>query len=103
MARETKTLTVVQCAKLGAELPALDRPPFPGKLGQRVYDEISKYAYSLWQDQARLIINHYGLNMADPRSQEFLFEQMESFLFEEGPPEATGAPVAGGKGGPARK
>ena len=89
MARETKTLTVVQCAKLGAELPALDRPPFPGKLGQRVYDEISKYAYSLWQ--------------ADPRSQEFLFEQMESFLFEEGPPEAAGAPVAGGKGGPARK
>ena len=95
MARETKTITVVQCAKLGAELPALDRLPFPGKLGQRVYDEISKYAYSLWQDQARLIINHYGLNMADPRSQEF--------LFEEGPPEAAGAPVAGGKGGPARK
>ena len=92
-----------QCAKLGAELPALERPPFPGKLGQRVYDEISKYAYSLWQDQARLIINHYGLNMADPRSQEFLFEQMESFLFEEGRPEAAEAPVAGGKGGPARK
>ena len=94
MARETKTITVVQCAKLGAELPGLDRPPFPGKLGERIYNEISKYAYSLWQDQARLIINHYGLNMADPRSQEF--------LFEEGRPEAD-APIAGGKGGPARK
>ena len=102
MARETKTLTVVQCAKLGAELPALDRAPFPGPLGQRIYDEISRYAYSLWQDQARLLINHYGLNMADPRSQEFLFEQMEAFLFEEGPGVAE-APVAGGKGGPARK
>lgn len=104
MARETKTITVVQCAKLGAELPALDRPPFPGPLGQRIYNEVSKYAYGLWQDQARLIINHYGLNMADPRSQEFLFEQMEVFLFEEGPEAGVvGAPVAGGKGGPARK
>jgi Fe-S cluster biosynthesis and repair protein YggX len=104
MARETKTLTVVQCAKLGEELPALDRPPFPGPLGQRVYEEVSKYAYKLWQDQARLIINHYGLNMADPRAQEFLFEQMEAFLFEEGAETAMmGAPVAGGKGGPARK
>ncbi len=103
MTRETKTITVVQCAKLGAELPALDRPPFPGKLGQRIYDEVSKYAYSLWQDQARLIINHYGLNMADPRSQEFLFEQMEAFLFDEGPSAVSDAPVAGGKGGPARK
>jgi Fe-S cluster biosynthesis and repair protein YggX len=104
MARETKALTVVQCAKLGEELPALDRPPFPGPLGQRIYDEVSKYAYKLWQDQARLIINHYGLNMADPRAQEFLFEQMEAFLFEADDGAAVmGAPVAGGKGGPARK
>ena len=81
------------------ELPALDRPPFPGPLGERIYDNISRYAYSLWQDQARLIINHYGLNMADPRAQEFLFEQMEAFLFDEGSGSAvTGAPVAGGKG-----
>ncbi len=104
MTRETKTITVVQCAKLGQELPALDRPPFPGPLGQRIYDEISKYAYSLWQDQARLLINHYGLNMADPRAQEFLFEQMEAFLFDEGSgADVAGAPVTGGKGGPARK
>lgn len=104
MTRETKTITVVQCAKLGMELPALGRPPFPGPLGQRIYDEISAYAYSMWQEQATLIINHYGLNMADPRAQEFLFEQMESFLFNEGDAAGLGgAPVAGGKGGPARK
>ena len=104
MSRETKTITVVQCAKLEQELPALDRPPFPGPLGQRIFDSISKLAYAQWQDQARLIINHYGLNMADPRAQEFLFEQMEAFLFDEGPSAGVaGAPVAGGKGGPARK
>ena len=104
MARETKTLTVVNCAKYGTELPALARPPFPGPLGQRIYDEISQLAYLQWQEQATLIINHYGLNMADTRAQEYLFEQMEAFLFNEGDdPAAGGAPVAGGKGGPASK
>ena len=99
MTREDKTITVVQCAKLGEELPALDRPPFPGPLGERVYNEISRYAYRLWNEQATLLINHYGLNMADPRAQEFIFEQMEAFLFDEGPqsPISGGAP---GKGSP---
>ncbi len=104
MARETKTLTVVDCAKYGTQLPALDRPPFPGPLGKRIYDEISRLAYEQWQEQASLIINHYGLNMADPRAQEYIFQQMEAFLFNEGDePEAGGVPVAGGKGGPASK
>lgn len=104
MTRESKLITVVQCAKLAQELPALDRPPFPGPLGERIFENISRYAYQLWQDQARLIINHYGLNMADPRAQEFIFEQMEAFLFDEGSGEGVlDAPVAGGKGGPARK
>lgn len=104
MTRETKTITVVQCTKLGTELPALDRPPFPGPLGKRVYENVSKLAYSQWQAQATLLINHYGLNMADPRAQEFLFEQMEAYLFNEGSgASVASAPVAGGKGGPARK
>lgn len=104
MTRETKTITVVQCVKFGTEMPALDRPPFPGPLGQRIFENVSKFAYSQWQDQARLIINHYGLNMADPRAQDFLFEQMEAFLFDEGPGATiNSAPVGGGKGGPARK
>lgn len=103
MTRVTKTITVVQCVKFDQELPALERPPFPGPLGQRIYNEISKFAYSQWQDQARLIINHYGLNMADPQAQDFLFQQMEGFLFGGGQAAVAGAPVAGGKGGPARK
>jgi Fe-S cluster biosynthesis and repair protein YggX len=102
MTREEKKIIVVQCAKLGQELPALDRPPFPGPLGERIYNNISKYAYSLWNEQATLLINHYGLNLADPRAQEFLFEQMEAFLFDEG----EGAPITGGapgKGGAPQK
>ena len=84
MARFEKTITLVDCARLGEELPALERPPFPGEFGQRIYNEISRLAWSMWQQQSTLLINHYGLNLADPRAQEFLMEQMEAFLFGEG-------------------
>lgn len=84
MAREEKTITIVQCELLNEELPALAKPPFPGELGQRIYDNISSYAYRQWGERATLLINHYGLNMADHRAQEFLFEQMEEFFFGGG-------------------
>ncbi len=75
---------MVHCAKLGRELLGLDRPPFPGPLGKRIYEHISKEAWALWQQQAVLIMNHYGLNMADPRAQDFLLREMEAFFFGEG-------------------
>lgn len=84
MARYEKTITVVECAKLGRELEALDKRPFPGPLGERIYQEISAMAYEMWQQQATILINHYGLNMADPRAHDFLFQQMEEFFFGEG-------------------
>ncbi len=95
MAREEKTMVVVQCAMLGEELPALAKPPFPGELGLRIYNEISSLGYKQWSEQATLLVNHYGLNMADPRAQEFLFQQMEEFFFGGG----GGAPIAGGAPG----
>lgn len=97
MAREEKTITIVQCALLNEELPAMDKPPFPGELGQRIFDNISKYAYRQWNERATLLINHYGLNMADPRAQEFLYEQMEEFFFGGGGmnPANTAPPTKG--------
>ena len=80
-------------------MPALARAPFPGEMGQRIYDNISAMAWDMWQRQSTILINHYGLNLADPRAQEFLMEQMEAFLFGEGgqqvdmnPATAHGAP-----------
>jgi Fe-S cluster biosynthesis and repair protein YggX len=75
---------MVNCAKLGRELPGLNRPPFGGALGKRVYENISQEAWALWQDQSTLLINHYGLNLRDPAAQKFLMEQMEQFFFGEG-------------------
>ena len=102
---------MVKCVKFGRELPGLENPPVPGDLGQRIYDNVSAAGWDLWKEQVVILINHYGLNMADPRAQEFLNEQMEEFFFGEGaqmpddwvPPgqEAKGVPSPTGKGAPA--
>ncbi len=74
---------MVQCVKLGRELPGLERPPFPGELGERIYENISAAAWEMWRRQSVLLINHYGLILADPNAKQFLREQMEEFLFSE--------------------
>jgi Fe-S cluster biosynthesis and repair protein YggX len=102
---------LVYCVKLGRELPGLDRPPMPGALGQRIYEQISKQAYEMWEAQRTLIINHYGLNLADPEARKILREQMEEFFFgadaqmpEGWVPEAAGAGASSkGGGGAAQK
>jgi Fe-S cluster biosynthesis and repair protein YggX len=96
---------MVNCVKLGRELPGLDAPPYPGELGKRIYDQVSKTAWELWVDQSILIINHYGLSLADPQAQQLLMAQAEQFFFGEGArmPEGWTPAGQGGKGGPQRK
>ena len=74
---------MVKCAKLGRELPGLERKPVPGEMGTRIYENISAQAWDLWKQQSVLLINHYGLNLLEPEAQKFLREQMEKFLFED--------------------
>ena len=72
---------MVDCVKLGRTLPGLEAPPFPGELGQRIYDNVSAEGYALWQPHMTILINHYGLNPADPETRRILREQMEEFFF----------------------
>ncbi|HEY7356149.1 MAG TPA: oxidative damage protection protein [Ktedonobacterales bacterium] len=90
---------MVQCVKLGRELPGLEKPPFSGELGQRIYEHVSAEAYAMWPAQATLIINHYGLNMADPDARTLLREQMEEFFFGEQAKMPEGWTPEGSKGG----
>ena len=102
---------MVNCVKYGRELPGLEKPPAPGELGQRIYENVSAAGWDLWKEQVVILINHCGLNMADPRAQAFLNDQMEEFFFGEGaqmPDDWTpagqggkGAPAPSGKGAPA--
>ncbi len=72
----------VHCAKLGKELEGLDRLPYPGPIGQKIYDNISKEAWQAWLKQQTILINEYRLSVIDPKSRTFLEEQMQKFLFE---------------------
>lgn len=75
---------MVQCAKIGQELPGVEAAPYPGELGQRIYDSISQSAWDMWIQHSVVLINHYGLSLGDPQSRTFLMEQMEEFFFGVG-------------------
>jgi Fe-S cluster biosynthesis and repair protein YggX len=75
---------MVNCVKLGKELPGLDWQPYPNDLGKKIYESISEQAFKMWLEQAKLVINEYRLNLADPASQKMLYEQAEKFFFGEG-------------------
>jgi len=94
----------VNCVKLGRRLPGLDKPPFPGELGERIHENISQQAWNMWKQQSVVLINHYGLVLMDPDAQAFLRQEMETFLFspEARMPEGWSPEQgAGAKGAPA--
>ena len=75
---------MVQCVFLKQEAPGLDRPPYPGELGKRIYENVSKEAWRMWVEQMKMIMNEYRLNLGTPEAQEFLLQQMEAYFFGEG-------------------
>lgn len=75
---------MVFCQKLKQELPGLDRPPYPGELGQKIFENISREAWQAWLKQQTMLINEYRLALIDPKAQSFLKEEMQKFLFGEG-------------------
>ena len=79
----------VFCAKLGKEAEGLSHLTYPGELGQRIYENISKEAWGMWVNHQTMLINENRLSAIDPRAQTYLKEEMEKFLFGEGsaPPE----------------
>ncbi len=97
----------VNCVKLGRELPGLEKAPFPGELGDRIFENVSQQAWDMWIQHQVLLINHYGLVLADPRARQFLMEQLEEFFFGEDAQMTEGWTPTGSSGakggGPARK
>lgn len=74
----------VNCVKLGKEAEGLDFPPYPGELGARIFDNVSKEAWQMWIRQQTMLINEYRLTPVEPKARKFLEEQMEKFFFGEG-------------------
>lgn len=75
---------IVHCHKLKKDLPGLSFAPYPGALGQKIFNEISEEAWKLWLGHQTMLINEYRLNSLDPNAKSFLKTEMEKFLFGEG-------------------
>ena len=75
---------MVNCVKLKKEAEGLDRPTYPGDLGKRIFDNVSKEAWQAWIRQQTMLINEYRLSPVDPKARKFLEEQMEKFFFGDG-------------------
>lgn len=71
----------VDCVKLGTEAPGLPAPPWPGELGQRIFDNVSQAAWQQWLGHQTMLINEYRLPLADPKAREFLAKEMEKYFF----------------------
>lgn len=80
----------VHCVLLGQEAEGLDRPPYPGELGQRIYENVSKEAWQRWLGHQTMLINEYRLAVVEPKAREFLRDQMEQFFFGEGAAQPEG-------------
>jgi Fe-S cluster biosynthesis and repair protein YggX len=75
---------MIYCQKLKQELEGLDFQPYPGPLGEKIFANISKQAWSAWLQHQTTLINEYRLNMLDAQARTFLKTEMEKFLFGEG-------------------
>jgi len=79
-----KSGRMVQCVKFQKEMPGLDAPPWPGELGQRIYENVSGQAWKLWEERMKMILNEYRLMPWQKEAQELIAKHMEDFFFGEG-------------------
>ena len=80
----------VNCTYLKKACEGLDYAPYPGELGKRIYNEISKEAWALWMKHQTMLVNENRLNLADLRSRQYLARQMENFFFGDGAEQVAG-------------
>jgi Fe-S cluster biosynthesis and repair protein YggX len=74
----------ILCIKLGTEAEGLDFPPYPGALGTKIYENVSKEAWTGWIKQQTMLVNENRLNLADARARQYLMQQTEKHFFGDG-------------------
>ncbi len=80
----------VFCSKLQQEAEGMAKPPFPGPLGEKIFNEVSKQAWKMWLAHQTMLINEYRLNLLDAQAKTFLNEEMRKFFFGEGSEKPSG-------------
>jgi Fe-S cluster biosynthesis and repair protein YggX len=72
---------MVKCVKFGREMPGLDEKPWPGELGDRIYNNVSAEAWRTWEERMKMILNEYRLLPFQKEAQELVATHMEEFFF----------------------
>lgn len=80
----------VNCVVLGREAEAMEYPPYPGDLGQRILDNVSKEGWQKWLAHQTTLINENRISPIDPEARKFLENEMEKFFFGEGSEKPAG-------------
>lgn len=80
----------VNCVMLKKEADGLDFAPYPGELGKRIYDNVSKEAWAAWLKHQTMLVNENRLNLADARARQYLVRQMENYFFGVGAEQPAG-------------
>jgi len=75
---------MVNCIKLGIPAEGLDKPPFRGELGQKVYENVSKEAWRKWLEHSKMLINEYRLDLVSEAGQRIWMKELENYFFGEG-------------------
>lgn len=81
---------IIHCIKLNKDAEGLSKPPIPGELGNKVYEQVSAEAWQLWIQHQTMLINEYRLSMLEAKSRAFLRNEMEKFLFGDGSEKPAG-------------
>jgi Fe-S cluster biosynthesis and repair protein YggX len=74
----------VHCVKLGVESEGLEKAPFKGELGQRVFDQVSKQAWKMWLEHSKMLINEYRLDLVSEAGQKIWMAELDKYFFGEG-------------------
>lgn len=78
------------CTKLNQEAEGMIAPPFPGELGEKIFNHVSKQAWKMWLGHQTMLINEYRLSLIDPKARTFLQEEMQNYFFGEGSDKPSG-------------
>ena len=81
---------MVNCVILKKEAEGLDKAPYPGEIGQRILENASKEAWTMWMKQQTMLMNENKLSPMDPKHRQFLVDEMEKFFFGEGSDKVDG-------------
>ena len=88
---------MVKCIKLGREAEGLDFSPYPGEIGRKIFENVSKEAWKQWIEQQKMLVNENRLNLADKKARDYLVEQMNKHFFGSGADAAQGYVPPSGK------